>query len=69
MSTSETNILATDSIGNCWSYIKNDNKWNNVTQLIHTEKQVVPSENQNKSSIRNVCCSDTIHLVVTYNGT
>lgn len=69
MSTSETNILATDSIGNCWSYIKSDDKWNDITQLLHKEKEVRASENQNQSSIWNVCCSDTIHLAVAYNGT
>ncbi|VVC32700.1 Regulator of chromosome condensation 1/beta-lactamase-inhibitor protein II,Regulator of chromosome [Cinara cedri] len=67
MSISETNLLATDFNGNCWSYIKSDDKWNDITQLLQKEKQVCQSENHNESSIRNVCCSDTIHLAVTYN--
>jgi len=47
---------------------KNNGKWNDITQILNREKQVSTSKNQNKLSIRYVCCSDTTHLAVTFNG-
>jgi len=61
-------VLAIDLTGNCWSYSKSNGKWNDFTQILQREKQVTTSENQNQLSISNVCCSDNIHLAVTYNG-
>lgn len=69
---SESNVLSIDLVGNCWSYVKNSGKWNSITQILQRNELVSTSENQkrdqNHSSINEVCCSDTIHLAVTYNG-
>lgn len=55
-------------MGKCWSYFKSNGKWNDINQVLQKEKQVSLSENLNELSISDVCCSDTIHLAVTYNG-
>ncbi|XP_027840603.1 RCC1 domain-containing protein 1-like [Aphis gossypii] len=67
ISSSESNILAIDSIGNCWSYSKCNLKWNDITSILQREEQVSVSENQSQPSINHICCSDTIHLAATYN--
>jgi len=61
-------VLAIDLTGNYWSYSKSNDKWNDITQILQREKQVTTSENQNQLSIRNVDCSDNIHIAVTNNG-
>lgn len=72
ISMSESNVLSIDLVGNCWSYVKNSNKWNSITQILQRDEQVSTTENQNRDQnylcTNEVCCSDTIHLSVTHNG-
>jgi hypothetical protein len=48
--------------------LKTKDQWSDITQVLRSEKEVSSPENQNPLSFSNVCCSDTIHLAVSFNG-
>lgn len=72
ISLSESNVLAINTSEKCWSYLKTNGTWNNISQILQSENNISMSESHNLLPslipIVDVYCSDTLHLAVTNNG-